>query len=119
MRDLGAVRKRDRHAEIGVTVREVLAPVDGIDDPLEARTVACAFDVARFLAQDRVLGECRADGRDDRVLRFVVGGGDDVRVLLRMRERVEALAGRFEVLRSGARGFGFVACVPLRRASTV
>jgi signal transduction histidine kinase len=37
--------------------------------------------------------------------------------LVGMRERVEALAGRFELLRSDAPGFGFVACVPLRGAS--
>jgi signal transduction histidine kinase len=36
--------------------------------------------------------------------------------LVGMRERVEALAGNFELLRSDARGFGFVASVPLRGA---
>jgi signal transduction histidine kinase len=37
--------------------------------------------------------------------------------LVGMRERVEALAGRFELRSSGARGFGFVACVPWRGTS--
>jgi two-component system, NarL family, sensor histidine kinase UhpB len=38
--------------------------------------------------------------------------------LVGMRERVEALAGRFELLSSQPHGFGFVARLPLRRAGS-
>jgi len=35
-----------------------------------------------------------------------------------IRERVEALAGRFELESAGTRGFGFVARLPWRQAGT-
>ena len=35
--------------------------------------------------------------------------------LVGMRERVEALAGRFEILSASRRGFAFAASIPLRR----
>lgn len=83
-----------------------------------ARATRVAIELGRRQCTPGAPPEIVLTMRDDGV-GAVAGAAVAGLGLIGMRERVEALAGRFEVLRSGARGFGFVACVPLRRASTV
>jgi len=83
-----------------------------------ARATRVAIELGRRQCTPGVPPEIVLTMRDDGV-GAVAGAAVAGLGLIGMRERVEALAGRFEVLRSGARGFGFVARVPLRRASTV
>ena len=91
MRDLVAVRERDRHGISGIAVAEIDGAVERIDDPLErvlAGAIAAgdlAHDLARFLADDRVLGKRGAQRRDHRVLGLGVGVEDDVGVILGVR----------------------------------
>ncbi len=83
--DFGAACERHRHGVVRKPMDEVGGAVDGIDDPLVAAALARAFDVPRFLAQDRVLRKRRAQRGDDCVFGFHVGSGHDVAVLLRER----------------------------------
>jgi signal transduction histidine kinase len=43
-------------------------------------------------------------------------GADSGLGIVGMRERVEALAGRFALTAAGGGGFGFIACLPIQQA---
>jgi signal transduction histidine kinase len=81
-----------------------------------ARATRVAIDLGCRRATPGSAPEVVLSMRDDGV-GAVAGAATNGLGLVGMRERVEALAGRFEVQRSGARGFGFVACIPWRGAS--
>jgi two-component system, NarL family, sensor histidine kinase UhpB len=81
-----------------------------------ARATRVAIELGRRQAAPDMPPEIVLSMRDDGV-GAGAGSATGGLGLVGMRERVEALAGRFELLRSDARGFGFVACVPLRSAS--
>jgi hypothetical protein len=68
-------------------VDEIGGAVDRVDDPLVRRIFLATLRVGVVVAEDRMIGKCSGDRRDDRIFRFLVGGRHDVAVLLRERRQ--------------------------------
>ena len=81
-----------------------------------ARAANVEIEVRQRFGASGGPSEIELSMRDDGVGAASGPGGDGLG-LIGMRERVEALAGRFELVSSDLHGFGFVARLPLRSAN--
>ena len=85
---LPLVLDADERGIQGHAAREALGAVDGIENPAKS---ACAFDLAQFFAQNRIVGKVLGDALSQERLGAAIGRGDGRRVGLALDHEVRPL----------------------------